>query len=71
MTVKQMYKYTGTNGEIISTVELPIEYNVIYRLIADSDKMITNDGENIFSVLDADNIEEYYEINAPIQVEIL
>ena len=70
MTVKAMYKYSGANGEVVSPVELPMAHSAVTRLIADSGKMITNDGESLFSVLDTDSAEGYYEVDAPAEEQL-
>ena len=70
MTVKTVYRYSGANGEVVSPVELPMAHSTLSRLIADSGKMITNDGESLFSVLDTDSLEGYYEVDAPAEEQL-
>ena len=43
MIKKDLYKYVGRNGSIISLVHLDdAKYYPMYRLIADKDKVLTN-----------------------------
>lgn len=65
MRVKKMFKYVGSNGVVVTDVDLPMEKVIVNRLIADDGKLITNDETTYHSVIDVENIEGFYEVDAP------
>lgn len=70
MKVKPLYKYRRNDGGITVSPNMPeCEYTDMYRLIADEGKVITNDGEKLYTVIDVDSPEGYYEINKPKKEE--
>ena len=63
MTVKELYHYEREAGKITVSTEKPdCDYTVKYRLIADEDKELTNDGENFTTCIDVDSTECWYEV---------
>lgn len=67
MVKKDLYRYTGRNGFITSLILLEgIEHIAMYRLFADSDKLLTN-GEMTTEAVDifADELNNWKEINKP------
>lgn len=45
MTKQVFYRYLGTNGVLLTHIHLEGIYSVkLIKIIADSDKMLTNDG---------------------------
>lgn len=65
MKKEVLYLYTGTNGTILSPVHLEDVYYVRrLRLFADSGKMITKDGKQMYStiVIPEDDYDSWYEI---------
>lgn len=68
MTVKTLYRYKREDGGITVSPEKPdCEYTELVRLIADEGKMVTKDGENLFPVIDVNNAEGWYEVDAPVE----
>ena len=65
MKIKKMFKYVGSNGVVITAVDLPMEKIIVNRLIADEGKLITIDGTTHHSVIDVENVEGFYEVDAP------
>ena len=64
MIKKNLYRYFGRNGMITSLVLLDnIEHLLMYRLIADEGKMLTN-GELLVKSIDifADDLSKWTEI---------
>lgn len=65
MIKKDLYRYTGRNGIITSLVHLDdAKYYLMYRLIADDGKMLT-DGELIVKSIDifAEDLDKWTEID--------
>jgi hypothetical protein len=70
MTMHLLYRYERDDQGITVTTEEPdTSYTVLYRIIADEDKMLTLDGENLFLAVDTDNVSGWYEVDAPIYEE--
>lgn len=65
MKIKKMFKYIGSNGVVITDVDLPMEKTEINRLIAENGKLLTNDGTTYHSVIDVEKVEGFYEVDAP------
>ena len=66
MIKKNLYRYFGRNGMITSLVLLDnIEHLLMYRLIAEDGKMLTN-GEQVIKSIDifAEDLSEWTEIDA-------
>ena len=63
----KLYVYLGTNGTIESPVHLEdIFYTTRYRLIADNDMALTEDGKNLVSstTVPEDEVDEWKEVPA-------
>lgn len=70
MTTKPLYKYERVGGGItVSPIKPDCEYTECIRLIADENKAVTKDGENLFSVIDVDTLDGWYEVAAEIETE--
>lgn len=68
MIVKNLYKYQRKDdGYDISPIkpEEGIEYTLMYRLIASEGKALTNDGETLYSCIDVESKEGWYEVDSP------
>lgn len=69
MTIKTLYRYTRTDGGITTSIVEPLgdDYDTLSRLIADEDKMLTTNGENLTFCIDVENyeVEDWYEVDAP------
>ena len=63
MTIVPLYKYSGSNGCIISPVHLNFEHTDMYRLVADN-RMVLTDGLARMKVVDVevDNKEVWKEV---------
>lgn len=70
MIIKELYRYERAEGKVTVSPIMPTdkEYTILYRLIAEEGKVIT-DGEETFTCKDVDSIEGYYEIDAPEESE--
>lgn len=66
MIVKPLYRFTREDGGTTVSPNKPeCEYTELVRLIADDGKVLTQDGENIFCVIDVDSADGWYEIDEP------
>lgn len=64
MQIIKLYKYERTDGGVtVSPVEPDCEYEEMVRLVADEGKVLTQDGENFTSCVDADSAEGWYEVD--------
>ncbi len=63
MIIINLFKYSK-DGEVIVSPEKPeegIEYEEMFRLVAENGKMLTNDHENWYYVIDVDSTEGWVE----------
>lgn len=68
MEIKTLYRYAREDGGItVSPIKPNVEYTELYRLIADEGKAVTMDGENLYSVIDVNEPDGFYEVDAPIE----
>lgn len=66
MKIIKLYRYIREDGGVTVSTNIPdCEYTEKYRLVADEEKMLTLDGENLYSCVDTDSTEGWYEVNAP------
>ena len=66
MIIKTLYRFTRADGgTTVSTEEPSCEYIKSYRLIADENKAITLNGTDLYSVIDTDNTNGWYEVDVP------
>lgn len=66
MTVKPLYRFKRADGGYTDTPFKPdVEYTERVRIIADEGKVVTKDGENLYSVIDADGTYGFYEVDKP------
>ena len=66
MNTKVLYKYTREDGGITVSLNKPeCEYTELVRIIADDNKKITKDGENLYTVIDCKTTDAWYEVEAP------
>ena len=66
MKIITLYKYAREDGGITVSPNKPeCEYTELVRIIADEDKRITQDGENLYIVMDQENTDGWYEVEAP------
>lgn len=63
MKVKALYRFKRADGGITVSPDKPdCEYTEKVRIIADKGKAITKDGKKLYSVIDADSTDGYYEV---------
>lgn len=66
MQIITLYRYEREPNKIdVSPNKPDSEYTTLFRLIADEKKVLTKNGIDICTVIDVDNTEEWYEIEAP------
>lgn len=70
MTIITLYKYIRENGGTTVSPDKPnCEYTEMFRLVADEGMMLTQDGEELYGVVDVDSTEGWYEVEAPEEEE--
>ena len=63
MIVKELYCYERETDKITVSTEKPdCEYILRYRLIADDEKQLTQDGINFITCIDVESTDGWYEI---------
>lgn len=63
-----LYKYNGDNGCIVSPLELPMEYDPMVRLVAETNKCLKNiETEDIAYVIDIypNELDKWEEVDKP------
>jgi hypothetical protein len=75
MQIKELYRYFREGGGTnVSPTKPECDYTILFRVIADEDKLITKDGENFCTVIDTDDVNEWYEVEPQeeeIETEVL
>lgn len=70
MIIKTLYRFERMGGGITVSPNKPdCEYTELVRLISDENKVLTMNGENLYSVIDVYSTDGWYEIDAPEIVE--
>lgn len=68
-----LYKYERENGGVtVSPIQPDCEYTLMYRLVADDGKELTQDGVNTTYCVDVKSTEGWYEVEVvedPIPIE--
>lgn len=66
MEIKPLYRFKREDGGITDSPNKPEgEYTERVRVVADEGKAVTRDGKSLYSVIDADSAEGFYEVDAP------
>ena len=66
MEIKTLYKYEREPGKItVTPIEPSCEYTELYRIIANEYKLVTLDGNKLYSVVDTEIKDGWFEIDAP------
>lgn len=66
MEIKPLYRFKREDGGITdSPIKPEGEYTERVRVVADKGKAVTRDGKSLYSVIDADSAEGFYEVDAP------
>jgi hypothetical protein len=69
MTITTLYKYQQKNGTVIvSPIEPSCPYEMRYRLIADEGKAVTQNATDLYSVIDVEDTNGWYEVDAPAPI---
>lgn len=70
MTKNVLYVYAGNNGVVWSPILLPMEHNTMSRLVADTDKILT-DGTQYFTVIDVQDsdVQKYAEVELTDEIK--
>lgn len=69
MEIKTLYRFKREDGGITVSPNKPEgEYTELVRLVADEGKVLTQDGERLFCVIDTDSADGWYEVDAPEEV---
>ena len=66
MQIKTLYKFIRADGGTTVSPNAPNgAYTIMFRIIADEGMAVTNDGQTLYSVIDTETIEGYYEVENP------
>jgi hypothetical protein len=69
MQMIYLYRYERDGGGVTVSPEKPDkDYTLLYRLVADEGKVLT-DGETVSTCVDTDNTAEWTEIEAPEEIK--
>lgn len=66
MEIKTLYRYVREDSGTTVSTEQPEErqmYEIVYRIIADEGRFITNDDKNYYIVIDTDDKEGWKELS--------
>lgn len=67
MQIINLYKYTRSDGGItVSPIQPECEYTLMYRLVAEEGKLLTQDGIDTTYCTDVESADGWYEVDAPI-----
>ncbi len=71
MQIVTLYRYERAEGGItVSPTKPQSEYTELYRLVADEDMALTQDGETLYRAIDTESIDGWYEVELPDTEEI-
>lgn len=63
MTTITLYRYEREQGKVtVSTNKPDCKYTEQYRIIADKDKLVTNDGTTFYKAVDVESTEGWREV---------
>lgn len=63
MIIKELYYYERESDKFtVSTNKPECDYTLRYRLIADNDKQLTQDGVNFITCIDVESTDGWYEV---------
>lgn len=66
MIIRELYKYQRADDGIDVSPAMPdVAYDLMYRVIADSGKLVTQDGEHCCLCIDTASADGWYEIDMP------
>ncbi len=71
MQIIPLYRYNRDGGGVtVSPVKPNVQYTVLYRLVADEGKALTQDGVSTCDCIDTDYIESWYEIEKQVEEDV-
>lgn len=66
MQIKTLYRFIRADGgTTVSPIAPNGNYTILFRIIADEGMAVTKDGQTLYSVIDTEAIEGYYEVENP------
>ena len=66
MEIIKLYRFIRPEGGVTVSPVMPEgEYTEMVRLVADENKLLTKDGENLTSCVDTETSEGWYEVEEP------
>lgn len=66
MLIKELYKTHRPDGGVdVSPIQPDGDYELLYRVIADEGKLVTDNGEDLYYCVDVEATEGWYEVNDP------
>jgi hypothetical protein len=68
MTTRPVYRYEREKGRVTHSLTKPnMPYTERVRIIADNHKVLTQNGNEFFTVIDTDTAYGWYEVDMPIE----
>lgn len=65
MIITKLYRYKKESGEIIISPQKPeTEYTELFRISADDKKLLTNNWQDYYAIIDVENPNDWYEITS-------
>lgn len=66
MLIKELYKTHRPDGGVdVSPIQPDGNYELLYRVIADEGKLVTDNGEDLYYCVDVEATKGWYEVNDP------
>jgi hypothetical protein len=66
MITKTLYRFKREDGGITYSLTIPnAPFTQKIRLVAETGKALTKDRKNFYSCIDVDNIDGWFEVDAP------
>ena len=66
MLIKELYKTHRPDGGVdVSPIQPDGDYELLYRVVADEGKLVTDNGEDLYYCVDVMSADGWYEVNDP------
>lgn len=66
MLIKELYKTHRPDGGVdVSPLQPDGDYELLYRVIADEGKLVTDNGEGLYYCVDVESADGWYEVDDP------
>lgn len=66
MLIKELYKTHRPDGGVdVSPIQPDGDYELLYRVIADEGKLVTDNGEDLYYCVDVESADGWYEVDDP------